>query len=76
MEWSGSVRRDGDWDGMAKDDHRELGIEVKNPGDEVERLGERSRRVIALSSSHWFPFQKKKGSARRGRSIIAMQYNG
>lgn len=37
---------------MAQDDHRELGIEVKNPGNEVERLGERSHRVIALSSSH------------------------
>lgn len=30
---------------------RGLSIEVKNLGDEVERLGERSRRVIALSSS-------------------------
>ena len=38
------------WEG--RDDHRELGIEVKNPGNEVERLGERSHRVIALSSSH------------------------
>lgn len=36
---------------MAKDDHRELGIEVKNPGDEVERLGERSRRVFVSSLS-------------------------
>ena len=29
----------------------ERGSEVKNPGDEVGGLGERSRRVIALSSS-------------------------
>ena len=28
-----------------------LGIEVKNPGDEVGGLGERSRRVFELSSS-------------------------
>ena len=33
---------------MAQDDHREGGSEVKNPGDEVGSLGERSHRVVII----------------------------
>lgn len=43
---------------MAKDDHRELGIEVKNPGDEVGGLGERSHRVVIISL---IPVPKEEG---------------
>ena len=54
----------------------ERGSEVKNPGDEVECLGERSRRSLRCHHLFRFPFQEMKGVARRGRSEIAVHYNG
>ena len=57
MEWSVLIR-DGAWNGMAQDDHREEGREVKTPGDEVGGLGERSHRV--LRCNRLLDFQSKR----------------
>lgn len=45
----------------------EGGCGVENPGDEVERLGERSHRVVIISLDS---VPSKEGSARCDRSEI------
>ena len=54
----------------------ERGSEVKNPGVRSSGLGERSRRSLRCHHLFRFPFQEMKGVARRGRSEIAVHYNG
>lgn len=69
MEWS--ILYDVTWTEMGgREWDRRGGYEVENPGDRVERLGERgvvgSLRCYRLFR---FPFQGMKGSARRGRLV-------